>query len=206
MTQTLRTLLASAAVAAAGIGVLAAATDHFRAFTTETARRVEVGAHPVPVPPVILETQTGETIDIADWRGRWLVVDFIYTRCPTLCVANGTDFARLQDLLAKPIAQGDVMLLSISFDPGYDTPRELDAYLKRSSSRGAGWLAARPIDSDALRELTRSFRLTVIPDRFGGYTHNSAIHIVDPQGQLVKILDQGDPKRIAQFIQRKLQR
>ena len=206
MTRTLRTLFASVAVAVVGIGVLATATDHFQAFTTETARRIEVGEHPVTVPRVTLETQTGETIDIAALRGRWLVVDFIYTRCPSLCVTIGTEFARLQDLLAKPIAQNRVMLLSISFDPGYDTPRELDAYLKRSRNRGGGWLATRPINSDDLRKLTRSFGVTVIPDQFGGYTHNSAIHIVDPQGQLVEILDQGDPERVAQIIRRKLQR
>lgn len=205
MTRTLRTVLASATIAAVGIGVLATATDHFQAFTTESARRVAIREHPVAVPVVMLETQTGEMINLADLRGRWLVIDFIYTRCPSLCVALGTEFTRLQDRLAKPIARDRVMLLSISFDPGYDTPRELEAYLQRSQSHGAGWLAARPIDSVGLRRVKRRFGVTVIPDSFGGYTHNAAIHIVDPQGRLVEIFDQGDPEHVARLIRRKLQ-
>lgn len=200
----LRTLLASATIAVAGTGVLMTATDHFQAFTSETARRVAIHDHPVVVPDVMLETQSGAKVDLAELHGRWLLVDFIYTRCPSLCLALGTDFARLQDQLAIPIAQDRVMLLSISFDPDHDTPRELDAYLRRSRNRGSGWLAARPVDSTGLWQLTRRFGVTVIPDPFGGYAHNAAVHIVDPQGRLVEILDQGDPDRIARFMQHKL--
>ena len=204
MTRTLRTLLASVTIAVAGTGVLVAATDHFQAFTSETARRVAIHEHPVDVPEVMLQTQTGALIDLADLHGRWLLVDFIYTRCPSLCLALGTDFARLQQQLAEPIAQDRVMLLSISFDPDHDTPDDLEAYLRRSRSLGNGWLAARPVDSAGLRQLIRRFGVIVIPDEFGGYTHNAAIHIVDPQGQLVEILDQGDPQHIARIIERQL--
>lgn len=203
---TLRTLVASAVIAVAGISVLATATDHFQAFTTETARRLAVLAHPVAVPAVMLETQTGELINLADLRGRWLVIDFIYTRCASLCVALGSEFARLQDQLAEAIALDRVMLLSISFDPSYDEPRELAAYLQRSQSRGAGWLAARPTDAAELRQLTQRFGVTVIPDEYGGYTHNAAIHVVDPQGRLVEILDQDEPERVALILRRKLAR
>ena len=63
-----------------------------------------------------LETQSGARIDVADLRGKWLLVDFIYTRCPTYCVALGSEFAQLQDRLAGPLAKGAVELVSISFD------------------------------------------------------------------------------------------
>ncbi len=205
MTQILRTLLASAVIAAVGVGVLAEGTDHFSAFTTETARRVEIRNHPVQLPNVTLETQTGTRIALAGLRGRWLVIDFIYARCPTLCLALGTDFSRLQTQLAGPIAQSKVTLLSISFDPGFDTPSELTSYLERSNSNGRGWLAARPTDATGLRQLIQRFGLTVIPDTFGGYTHNAAIYIVDPQGRLVDIADLGDPDRVVQMVLSRLQ-
>lgn len=199
-----RTLLASAIIAAAGIGVLAVETDCFSALTTETARRVEIRRHPVLAPDVTLETQTGARISLADLRGRLLIVDFIYARCPTLCLALGTDFFRLQKQLAEPIAQNKVTLLSISFDPEYDTPSELANYLERSDSNGHGWLAARPTDVAELHELLQRFRVTVIPDEFGGYTHNAAIYIVDPQGWLVEITDQGKPDQVAQMVRNRL--
>lgn len=201
----LRTLLASTAVLAAGLAVLIVATDHFQAFTAERARRVAAREQPVAVPDVTLETQTGRHVDLAALRGHWLVMDFIYTHCPSVCVALGTEFARLQDKLAGPIAAGEVMLVSVSFDTGRDGPRELTAYLQRSRSRGAGWLATRPVTSAERQRLLQRFGVTVIRNDIGGYTHNAAIHIVDPRGRLVAILDQGKPERVAQFIRSRLQ-
>ena len=127
-------------------------------------------------------------------------MDFIYTRCVTFCTALGADFARLERQLSDPLAQGKVSLLSISFDPAHDTPTELAAYLERSRASGPDWQAARPTTADGLRRLKTAFGITVIPDQVGGYTHNAAIHLVDPEGRLVDIFDMGDPDRISRTI------
>ena len=82
-----------------------------------------------------LENQSGARFTLADLRGKWLLVDFIYTRCPTFCTALGGDFARLERQLADPIARRKVQLLSISFDPTQDTPAQLAAYLGRFRGR-----------------------------------------------------------------------
>jgi protein SCO1/2 len=203
----LRTALASAGLLLAGGGALAAATDGFRAFTTETARRVAVRGSPVELPAVALQSQSGARFTLADLRGKWLLVDFIYTRCPTVCTVLGGDFAQLERQLAGPIAQGRVQLLSISFDPAHDPPPQLAAYLARFGGRGAaGWQAARPLTPEGLRQLTAAFGVTVIADQHGGYTHNAAIHLVDPAGRLVDIFDLGDLDHISETILRSLSR
>jgi len=202
----LRTSLASAVFLLAGGAALAAATDGFQAFTTETARRVAVRRSPVELPAVALESQSGARFTLADLRGKWLLVDFIYTRCPTFCAVLGGDFAQLERQLAGPIAQGRVQLLSISFDPTRDPPAQLAAYLGRFRSRDQGWQAARPLTADGLQSVTAEFGITVIPDRLGGYTHNAAIHLVDPEGRLVDIFDLGDVDRIRETVLRSLGR
>lgn len=196
----LRTLFLSIALGLAGGAALYAATDRFQAFTTEAARRIAVRQHPIALPEVVLETQSGARIDVAGLRGKWLLIDFIYTRCPTYCAALGSEFAQMQDQLAGPLAQGDVQLVSISFDPAHDTPQALASYLHRAHSRGPGWLAARPVDHDGLDRLKRSFGITVIPDGLGGYTHNAAIHVVDRQGRLIEIVDPGQSSRAARTV------
>jgi protein SCO1/2 len=103
-----------------------------------------VQRHPEGVADAALETDTGARLTLADLRGKWLLVDFIYTRCATYCTALGTDFAQLQQRLAAPLAQRRVVLVSISFDPVHDSPARLAAYLARSGDRGSGWIAARP--------------------------------------------------------------
>ncbi len=202
----LRTLLASLALLLAGGVALSAATDRFQAFTTEAARRLAVRQHPTEIPGVALQLQSGARIRFTDLRGKWLLVDFIYTRCPTYCVALGGEFAQLQDRLAGPLAQGKMQLLSISFDPNHDTPRQLAAYLQRARDRGHGWLAGRPVEPNGLERLERAFGITVIPDEAGGYTHNAAVHLVDPRGRLVEIFDLGDPGLVEQAVQRSLDR
>ena len=198
--STLRTLLASLAILVAGIAVLATTTSGFRAFTSETARRIDVREHPRALPLVPLQTAGGRVIDFARLHGRWALVDFIYTRCMTYCSVQGSEFARLQDRLAGPIAAGQVVLVSISFDPAHDGPAQLAGYQHRSGDRGRGWFAVRPTSPSGLAALLRVFGVTAIPDGLGGYVHNAAIAVVDPRGRLVAITDWDAPTEAEHYV------
>lgn len=200
----LRTLLVSLVLLAAAIGVLAAATDGFRAYTTETARRIRVREHQPVVPPLPLQTAASEQTSFGELRGRWLLVDFIYTRCTTYCSLQGAEFARLQRELAGEIAAGKVALLSVSFDPERDDPAALAAYQRIRGGHGAGWIAARPVNAADLATLMRVFGVVAVPDRLGGFVHNAAFAVVDPDGRLVEILDWDDPDGAARYVTQRL--
>lgn len=202
----LRTLCLSAALGLAGGGALFAATDGFQAYTTQAARRIAVQRHPVAVPAVALQAQSGARTDFAALRGRWVLVDFIYTRCLSYCLASGSEFAQLQDRFAAAIAERRLELVSISIDPLHDTPQALAAYLRRSRARSSGWLAARPLAEEGARELRRAFGITVIADGAGGYVHDAALGLVDPRGRLVAILDAGDVERAERELHARLAR
>lgn len=194
------TLLASVVIAAGGVATLASSTDGFQAFTSETARQIDVRDHPRVLPQVPLQTADGQTTDFAALRGHWLLVEFIYTRCMSYCAMQGAEFAGLQRRLAKPIANGKVTLLSITFDPSHDDAAQLAAYKRRSGDLGAGWLAARPTSAAGLRELKQAFGVTAIPDGHGGYVHNAAIAVVDPRGRLVSIVDWDAPDEAVRLV------
>lgn len=204
----LRTLLASLLIVVAGVGALAASTDGFEAFTSETARRLAVRRQPQLLPPLAqqaaLQSARGRLLDLAELHGRWLLVDFVYTRCATYCSVQGSAFAQLQERLATPIARQQVALLSISFDPAHDVPAELAAYKARSRDHGAGWIAARPTHSDDLQALLRAFGVRAIADGRGGFEHNAAIHVIDPQGRLVAVLDWDAPDQAFRFLQQQV--
>lgn len=197
--KTLRTLLASLLVLVAGLTALFYATDGLRAFTSETARRISVSEHPRTIPPVALQTAKGERTSFTKLRGRWLLVDFIYTRCETYCSAQGNEFAQLQRRLAESIAAEHVLLLSISFDP-HDGPKELADYQRRFGNQGAGWIAARAVNDDGRKTLMRVFGVTAVADEMGGFVHNAAINVVDPSGQLVAIRDWNDANGAVDYI------
>jgi protein SCO1/2 len=83
------------------------------------------------VPNFALLNQSGNTIDLEQFRGKVLLLTFIYTRCPLAdyCPRMSANFAEIDHALAadKPL-YAKTHLLSVSFDPGYDTPQVLRSY------------------------------------------------------------------------------
>lgn len=179
------TALPLALALAAGTGLLWWGTDGLHAFSSEGARRLAVEEHPRLLPPAPLVDQDGVPLDLPALAGRRLLVEFIYTRCPTICTTLGLSF---QQIAAVHPDGGDPLLLSISFDRSDDTAA-LHRYAERFQADGRAWRIARVADAAALTPLLRAFGVVAIPDGLGGYVHNAAIHEVDRDGRLVRLHD-----------------
>lgn len=83
------------------------------------------------VPNFALRNQDGRTISFHQFRGKELLVTFIYTRCPlpNFCPLVTRNFATISsDLKQDPAVYKKSHLLCISFDPEHDTPARLRAY------------------------------------------------------------------------------
>ena len=187
-----RTAVAATLACAAGFGAAGVVTDGFQAYTLESARRIKALHAPAPVPDIVLELTDSSRVLPAEVPGRVLLVDFIYTRCPTVCAMLGSMYAQLQQRLAPEIAAGAVRLVSITIDPGNDGPAELAAYRRRFSIDETGWMLGRPRGAGELRDWLDAFGVVVIPDGMGGYAHNAAVHVVGLDRRLVAILDLQD--------------
>ncbi len=174
-------------------------TDGARAFTSESARRLAVFRTPRKPPTTLLEASDGARFTLEKFRGRTIIVDFIYTSCPTLCVSLGTTFTRLQAMLVAS-RRDDVHLLSIGFDVERDVPEALAAYAERHQADPRWWTLARVVEPRDLKSLLSSFGVLVIADSYGGFSHNAALHFVDPEGRLIKILDMNDIEGAAASI------
>lgn len=180
-------MIAAALVFAAGLALAHAATDGFQAFTLESARRLHALTARTPLPDLALELADGGSARLSDLPGQVLLVDFVYTNCPTYCAALGSVYAQLGQRLADEIAAGKVRLLSVSFDPARDGPAELLAYRARYAAAG-GWDIGRPAHAGELEGWLKAFGVVVIPDGMGGYTHNAAVHVVGPDRRLAAIV------------------
>lgn len=55
-----------------------------------------------------------------------------------------------------------------------------------------------------LRNWSRVFGVTAVPDGMGGFVHNAAIAVIDPGGHLVAILDWDDPGAAAAYVEARL--
>jgi protein SCO1 len=190
--RSLRTSIAAVLVSTAGLAVSYAATDGFQAYTLESARRLSALRSPAPLPNLELDLVDAGRTRLSVVPGHVLLVDFIYTNCPTYCAALGSVYAQLEQRLSGEIASGAVRLVSISFDPVRDGPQELRAYRARYSRDAVGWSLATPAVEAELESWLRAFGVVVIPDELGGFAHNAAMHVVGPQRTLVAIHDLDD--------------
>ncbi|HEY5226861.1 MAG TPA: SCO family protein, partial [Methylovirgula sp.] len=132
-----------------------------------------------------LVDQDGHPFSLADYRGRTVLVDFSYTRCPGLCGVLGNDFHRV--LALSP--DKDIELLSVSFDPQNDDREALNLYGDRFGARAPRWRIAVTADKSGLAALLRTFGVIVIPDGIGGFVHDGAIYVMDPRGRFAHIIE-----------------
>ena len=193
-----RTAVLSALLAMAAYASSAWLTHDFQVWTAEGARRLEVALHPIPAPDVKID---GPGIGpqpvllsqfLADGQSVTLV-DFVYTRCQTVCLALGSTFQQMQATLhavsPDDAAAQKVKLLSISFDGQHDDPPVLKAYAARLGADPLRWPFVRVSDQKETQRLLADFQVVVVPDGRGDYEHNAALLVIDPRGRLVRIFD-----------------
>ncbi|CAB1274377.1 SCO family protein [Candidatus Nitrosacidococcus tergens] len=183
----MRTLLLSILLGLFGLTILWIATDKGRAFTTDTARKVEVRDHPRKVPNFHLEDENGNPMSSNEWRGHYTIIDFIYTSCTDACLILGSGLKDLQTDFKESLTQNKLRLLSISFDPGRDTPQILKNHLSHFAANSSYWSAARPISTTENQAILDFFKIIVIPDKKGGFTHSAGYQLIDPEGRLIAI-------------------
>jgi protein SCO1/2 len=102
---------------------------------TSNVRIPEVGEN---VPDFTLVNQSGKRIRLEQFRGKPLLLTFIYTRCPVpdFCLLMSNNFGEvLKQLQKSPQRFAEAQLLSISIDPEYDTPSVLRSYGERYAGK-----------------------------------------------------------------------
>lgn len=187
-----RTFSASIAVLLAGLALLWFATGGGQSFTTETLRRQQVSAQPQIVDAFNITLQSGDKTSLhsllATSQKVWLV-DFVYTRCQTVCSSLGSIYQQLQAQIEAEGLQGRVGLLSISFDPASDDAPALAAYSARMRMNPATWQIATLSNWQDRRRLLDAFGIMVLPAPLGEFEHNAALHVVTSDGRLIRIID-----------------
>ena len=194
----LRTAFLACLVALAGYVSASWLTHDFEVWTAEGARRLDVAQQPVPVPPVShdgwgIAAQRLPTL-LAQGGGITLV-DFVYTRCQTVCLSLGSSFQQFQAALQADRAAGKspmVHLLSISFDGAYDSPAVLQAYASKLDADPTVWNWVRVPDTAEQQKLMQRLGVMVIPNGVGDYEHNAAFLVFDAQGRMVRVFDLGE--------------
>jgi protein SCO1/2 len=145
------------------------------------------------LPEYRLTNELGQVVRTTDFRGRALAFTFIFTRCPfpTFCPRMSSRFADAQDRLRKlPGSPTNWHLLTITFDPQYDTPAVLKAYAQQQQADPRHWSFATGdlTDITALGEQFGLLFWRPDPAQPAGISHNLRTVVVDARGRVRKIL------------------
>ncbi len=169
-------------------------TAHAKAAPAVGSNAMHVPQPGEPVPDFAFTNQDGKHISLHQYRGKILLVTFIYTRCPfpDFCPRMSSNFNEIYKQLDN---NSSTRLLSVSFDPGHDTPKVLRDYgFSVAHTRDAAlfrrWEFAVPREAD-LPKVADFFALTIKPEG-GLITHNLSTAVIGPDSKIVKWYHGGD--------------
>ncbi|MBI4663179.1 MAG: SCO family protein [Verrucomicrobia bacterium] len=141
-----------------------------------------------PMPDYRFTNELGQAVSLSDFKGHALALTFIFTRCPLpeFCPLMSRNFSLAQQQLASsPGAPTNWHLLTISFDPHFDTPAVLRSYAQiyRRDARRWSFVTGALIDIDAI---TEQFELPVIKQG-ETFEHKLRTVVIDAVGRIQKV-------------------
>jgi protein SCO1/2 len=161
------------------------------------------------VPDFQLVNQDNKKISLETFKGKYLVLTFIYTRCPLpdQCPLMSNNFAVIhnQMLSDKPLADR-VHLLTITFDTKYDTPKVMRSYGASRSGRFDKedfklWDFATGTENEIKK--TATFFGLIYDSQNERFVHSLRTAIITPDGKIHKVIrgNQWKPDEVIQEIQ-----
>lgn len=129
-----------------------------------------------------LTDRAGRRLRLEDYRGRPLLVHFVYTACSQVCPATTAFLARAVGEAERALGPGSFAVLTVGFNPPFDSPPAMADFARRYGVERANWEFASVSVEDAER-LTRDFGFVFSPAS-GGFDHIAQVTIVDAEGRI----------------------
>jgi protein SCO1/2 len=128
-----------------------------------------------PAPGFTLTSQTGASVSLSDFRGKYVLIYFGFTNCTSECPLTMGFLKQMHDKLGSQADQTQVIM--ISTDPARDTPEAIGVFLAHFDPSFIGLTSSVA----NLQSVWTSYRVTVLDN---GETHSSYLYMIDPQGNL----------------------
>jgi protein SCO1/2 len=137
------------------------------------------------MPGYQFETQDGRLVRFDDYRGKVVLLSFIYTRCPdvTICPAISGKFAYMQHHLDPKRFH----LITMTLDPLHDSPAVMQAYADRFGAEAQRWslLTGEPAEIKAMLD---GFSLNPLETNPGLILHGDTLAILDKDGKIADLI------------------
>jgi protein SCO1/2 len=183
-----------------------------------SAAPVDAGLQNTPAMPVLvpvgtampdfeLTDQAGAPVALSGLKGKVVAVTFIYSRCPLpdYCPRMVENFKAVRARFADRMDR-DLVFLTISFDPRYDTPAVLTKYAASQRAGGPGWHFLTG-DPAKIERVCNAFGIQYWAEE-GLITHSLQTAVIDRDGRLAATVEGKDftPQQLGDLVGAVLER
>jgi protein SCO1/2 len=137
----------------------------------------------IQAPPLALRSYRGSEVRLSRFRGKVVLLTFLYTHCPDVCPLIAGNLRVVHEQIHNEASR--VEMLAVSTDPRGDTPRIVKKFLK---ARGVTGQLDYLIGSQAeLRPVWRRWHVGAMAGKHGLVGHSALVYGISASGKLVTI-------------------
>jgi cytochrome oxidase Cu insertion factor (SCO1/SenC/PrrC family) len=137
-------------------------------------------------PDFTLINQDNKAVSFSDFRGKAVLLTFIYTNCPTSCPITTKKFVQIQKDMAGTVGS-ELILLAITVDPEVDTPEKLKEFAL-DLDVDLTTMHFLTGEADVVREVLKTYGIWSLKDDEGIIDHPAIAYMFDDFGILGEIL------------------
>jgi protein SCO1/2 len=150
----------------------------------QTALRVSQSVVGNTIPDVALLTRNGDPVRLHDYKGKPLLVSFMYTGCFQVCPTASKNLQKTLDGVVAKLGPQAFNVISIGFNQPADSPQALKAFANQNGMHLPNWEFLSPAVG-LVPELTRGFGFSYVQTT-AGFDHLNQVTLVDQSGRIVR--------------------
>ena len=154
---------------------------------------------PHQVGDFMFTNQSGDLISPESWKNKFVVCNFFFTRCPSICPKMTNNIKKVAEVFKN---DEGILFNSISVDPENDHPAQLNSFAQMYQIKAANWQLLTG-DKKEIYKLARNSFLVVATDGDGGpndFIHSEKVILIDKQRRLRGFYDGTSEKEMKNLI------
>ena len=159
-----------------------------RSTTAKPLSYIKLNGEAKRVPDFLMYNQDSLLIGNEDYLGRVYVVEFFFSRCPTICPIMNKNMKILDEKFWK---RKDFGIASFSIDPFHDTPKVLKEYAEKYKVKSQNWHFLTGNKSKVYELANSGFSIfaSINPAVAGGFEHQGYFALIDKMGYIRSRVD-----------------
>ena len=150
----------------------------------QTAYTISQGAIGKPVGDHVLLDRQGRPVRLADYKGKPLLVNFIYTACFQVCPTTTKNLQKAVQNTIAVLGTDRFNIVSIGFNQPFDSPEAMKAFATQYGIHLPNWEFLSPAPA-IVDEVTGNFGFSFVATT-AGFDHLNQVSFVDAEGRIVR--------------------